>query len=92
VPIVKELQAKKNRPLYVCIRSYQSWLERALEAIGAQPGQSQAVMVRHLTVARMVNQTYPVTAINGRRVEPTAPIVQMDGNHYTETANVEKRM
>jgi hypothetical protein len=90
VPLMQELQARRNRPLYICIRSYQSWLESALEAIGAQPGPSQAVMVRHLTVARPVNQAYSVAAINGKRVEPTAPIVQIDGNHYVEAAKVEK--
>jgi hypothetical protein len=91
-PLVKELQTRRNRPVFICVRSYQSWLETALEAIGAYAGPSQAVMVRHLTVARPVSQKFPVTAINGKRVEPTTSIVQLDGNHYAETANVEKRL
>lgn len=90
VPLLQALLGKGKRPLYICIRSYQSWLESAIEAIGAQPGASQAVMVRHLTVARPVSQAYPVPAINGTRVEPTAPIVQIDGNHFVETAEAER--
>jgi hypothetical protein len=48
-------------------------------------------MVRHLTVARPVNQAYPVPAINGKRVEPTAPIVQIDGHQYVEKSDVDHR-
>jgi hypothetical protein len=90
VPLLQGLPTRGNRPLYICIRSYQSWLESAIEAMGAQPGPSQAVMVRHLTVARPVSQSFTVTAINGKRVEPTAPVVQIDGNHYVETADAER--
>jgi len=91
VSLLQSLAAKGNRPLYICIRSYQSWLESAIQAMGAQAGPSQAVLVRHLTVARTVNQAYPVTAINGKRVEPTAPIAQIDRSHSVETVEVERR-
>lgn len=90
INLLQGLPGRGNRPLYICIRSYQSWLESSIVEMGAQPGPSQAVMVRHLTVAVPANQAYPVPAINGKRVEPTAPIVQIDANHYVETAKAER--
>jgi hypothetical protein len=88
---LRTLPGRGTRPLYICIRSYQSWLEPAIAAMGAKPGPAQAVMVRHLTVARTVNQAYSVPAINGKRVEPTAPIAQIDESGYMESVENEGR-
>lgn len=84
------LPSRRDRPLFVCIRTYQSWLEPALEAMGAQPGPQQAVMVRHLTVTRRVKQPYPLAAINGTRPEPTAPIARLEEPRILELAETEK--
>jgi len=89
--LLHNLPGRGNRPLYICVRSYQSWLESGIEAMGAQPGPGQAVMVRHLTVVRRVNQSYPVHAMNGKRVEPTAPIAQIEDSRLMESSGVEKR-
>ncbi len=75
--LLQVLPGRRERPLYICVRSYQSWLESAVEAMGAQPGPQQAVMVRHLAVARRVNQPLPIPAINGKRVEPYARIEEI---------------
>ena len=78
VHLLQDLPGRRERPLYICVRSYQSWLETSIEAMGAQPGPQQAVMVRHLTVSRRVTQPYPLPAINGTRAEPTAPIARIE--------------
>lgn len=88
--LLRSLPGKSQRPLYICIRSYQSWLEPTLAADGALPIAQQAVMVRHLTVSQRVKQAYPVHAMNGTRAEPTAPIAQIDDSHYLERMDVEK--
>jgi hypothetical protein len=90
VQLLANLPKRGQRPLYICIRSYQSWLESALEASGAQPGPRQAVMVRHLTIAQRVKQTYPLPAINGKHVEPTAPLTRIEKNGLMEFSEVEK--
>jgi hypothetical protein len=36
-------------PVYVCVRSYQPWLETAMKALAFEPWIDQAVMVRHIT-------------------------------------------
>jgi len=90
VHLLAHLPARRNRPLYICVRSYQSWLETAIEAIGAQPGPQQAVMVRHLTVTNRVKQTYPLTAINGTHAEPTAPLAHIEEGRHLELTEIEK--
>ncbi|OGO25820.1 MAG: hypothetical protein A2136_00570 [Chloroflexi bacterium RBG_16_54_11] len=90
--LLRTLPGRRNRPLYICIRSYQSWLESAVEALGAQQGPRQAVMVRHLTIAQRAKQTYPLpAAMNGTHPEPTAPIARIDESQPMEFCEVEKR-
>jgi hypothetical protein len=89
--LLQDLPSRGNRPLYICVRSYQSWLESAIERMGAQPGPQQAVMVRHLALSRRVNQAYPLPAINGTRPEPTAPIARMGESRYVEPVETERR-
>ena len=90
VNLLAHLPTRHNRPLYLCVRSYQSWLEAAIETIGGLPGPQQAVMVRHLTVANRVKQTYPLTAINGTHAEPTAPIAHFEEDRHLELAEIDK--
>jgi hypothetical protein len=91
VNVLRELPGRGSRPLYLCVRSYQSWLESAIEAMGAQPGPVQAVMVRHLTVAQRVNQAYKVPALNGKRTESTAPVAQINESRYQEPTEVDRQ-
>jgi hypothetical protein len=90
VYLLRTLPDRRDRPLYICVRSYQSWLEIAIDAMGAQPGAQQAVMVRHLTVSSRVKQAYPLTAINGTRAEPTAPIARFEESRRLELSEAEK--
>jgi hypothetical protein len=88
--LLQQLPGRHGRPLYICVRSYQSWLEAAIEATGAQPGPQQAVMIRHLSVNLRVKQALPVHAINGTRTEPTAPIAQFEDSRALEYSETEK--
>ena len=63
------LPERRSRPVYLCVRSYQAWLEPALEDLGAQAGERQAVLVKHLT--RLVKGEQPVLA-----KQPSAVSVQ----------------
>lgn len=89
VYLLHDLPDRHDRPLYICVRSYQSWLDSAVEAMGAQPSPQQAVLVRHLAVARRVNQAYSLPAINGKRVEPTAPMAHIEKTIVLESAEAE---
>jgi len=91
VHLLQSLPDRRNRPLFICVRSYQSWLESSIEAMGAPPGPLQAVLVRHLAVARRVNQAYALPSINGKRAEPTAPLVHIEKTFILEPYEMENQ-
>jgi hypothetical protein len=80
VDLLKNLPQRKSRPIYICVRSYQSWLEPALEDLGAEPGPRQAVMVKHLAIAKRVAQSFRLKKIEGGHPEVTAPLVRTESN------------
>jgi hypothetical protein len=50
--LISHLPDRRNRPVYICVRSYQAWIEPVLADLGAKAAERQAVMVKHL--ARLV--------------------------------------
>lgn len=77
VSLINHLPDRRNRPVYVCVRSYQAWLEPVLADLGAQGGDRQAVMVKHL--ARMVKDEQTVPAVpSGVSVQPSR-VSRMEG-------------
>jgi hypothetical protein len=64
---------RRARPLYLCIRSYQSWAGAVLEQLGFQPVCDQAVMMKRL--AALVRQPVPAAlpVLERGSPEPTAP-------------------
>jgi hypothetical protein len=69
--IVANLPDRRNRPVYICVRSYQAWLEPVLADLGARGADRQAVMVKHL--AHLVKEEQPVRATQHAavRVQPS---------------------
>ncbi len=64
--LVCELPDRGNRPVYLCVRSYQAWLEPVLEDLGAKAAPRQAVMVKHLT--RILKDEQAVQAVKSSAV------------------------
>lgn len=68
--LINNLPDRRNRTVYLCVRSYQAWLEPVLADLGAQGADRQAVMVKHL--ARLVKGEKTVPAVpSGARVQPS---------------------
>ena len=68
--LISNLPDRRNRPVYLCVRSYQAWLEPVLADLGAQGADRQAVMVKHL--ARMVKEEQTVPAVpSGVSIQPS---------------------
>jgi len=68
--LINHLPDRRNRPVYVCVRSYQAWLEPVLADLGAKSAPRQAVMVKHL--ARLVKDGLPASAVpTGVSVQPS---------------------
>ena len=84
--LVARLRPRPSRPVYVCLRSYQDWLQRALEDLGAAAGPRQVVMARRtsLPLPAEEGRRVPVPA---RRAEPSTPMqVPEPQTRYTEPA------
>jgi hypothetical protein len=69
--LIAQLAGRRNRAVYLCVRSYQAWLEPVLEDLGATAAARQAVMVKHL--ARLVKGEQPVKVVQpaGVSVQPS---------------------
>lgn len=74
VPLLESLPDRGSRPVYLCVRTYQSWLETALYDADVQPSPLSAVMVKRLVVSHREEQSYTIPALDSTRVEPIARI------------------
>lgn len=63
-----------RRPVYVCVRSYQAWLESVLEDMGGQAGPQQAVLVKHL--AKLQKSEQVVNSMEKVLAKPAAPVAR----------------
>ena len=72
--LVAQLSTQGGRPVYMCVRSYQAWLEPVLEDLGATAGPRQAIMVKHLVrlvkEEQSVRATQPASAIPASQIRP----------------------
>jgi hypothetical protein len=68
--LIASLPDRRNRPVFVCVRSYQAWLEPVLADLGARGADRQAVMVKHL--AHLVKDAQTVSAVpSGVSIQPS---------------------
>jgi hypothetical protein len=72
--LLASLPNRRSRPVYLCVRSYQAWLEAALESLGATPNPRQAMMVKHLAIPQKALRALTIPALEGGHPEVTAPI------------------
>jgi hypothetical protein len=74
VELLTNLPNRHSRPLYLCIRSYQSWLETTVEELGGESSPRQAIMVKHLAIPQKALRTFSLPALEGGRPEVSAPV------------------
>ncbi|MBN2549780.1 MAG: hypothetical protein JXB15_11515 [Anaerolineales bacterium] len=71
--LLGKIPGRLSRPVYICLRSYQSWLESAIEELGAQAGPRQAVMVKHLAIQQKAARPLTLPALEAGHPEATVP-------------------
>lgn len=76
--LLKKIPNILSLPVYVCVRSYQSWLETAIQELAGEAGSMQAVMVKHLAVAQKATKPFAVPALEGKQPEVTAPFARSE--------------
>jgi hypothetical protein len=65
----------REKPIHVCVRSYQAWLESVLEDLGAKAGPRQAVMVKRLAKLQKVEEK--ISAMEKVLAKPAAPVARV---------------
>lgn len=68
-----QLAAEQDAPLFVCVRSYQGWMNAALERMALKRRADQAVMVKRLAAPVRQTSESPLPNLEATRPEPTAP-------------------
>ena len=76
--LLHNLPNRHSRPVYLCVRSYQSWLENSLEDLQAEAGPLQAVMVKHLAVGKKASNSFTLPALEGGQQELTTPFMRSE--------------
>ncbi len=70
--------AEPDRPWYICVRSYQGWLNAALEDLGFEAVCDQAVMVKRLAAAVRRPALAALPRLEATRPEATAPFAKIE--------------
>ena len=76
--LISRLPNRLSLPVYICVRSYQSWLESAIEAIGAEASSRQAVMVRHLTAPQKAERTFAMPVLESGHPDVSVPLARIE--------------
>ena len=78
--LLHKIPNRFSRPVYICVRSYQSWLEPALEELGAETGPRQALMCRHMAIVQKAEIRNATPAPERGHAEVTSPITRVKSN------------
>lgn len=78
VGLLGKIPNQRSRPIYICVRSYQAWLETIIEELGAQAGPSQAVMVKQLAQLQKAGRTFALPSLEGSQPKVSTPIVRSE--------------
>ncbi len=72
--LVNDLPDRANRPVYVVARSYQPWIESALDLLSDGASEEQALMVKYMTLRQQVSENLAYQRLENRATEPGVPI------------------
>jgi len=73
--LLQNLQPLFSRPVYIVVRSYQAWLEYALENLEAEVGPGQAVMVKRMAITQAAVRNMSLSALERGAAKTTSSIV-----------------
>ena len=74
--VIRQNPEAASRPIYCCVRRYQSWVQTALERSGFTLWGSQAVMVKHIVQKATKPLSDLSAALDAQGITPTAPLIR----------------
>lgn len=66
-----------GRPVFLCVRSYQSWLDAAVEEAGFSKSEAQVLLVKHLVLRKSLDRSVVKQMLEGSTMEGSLPITQL---------------
>ncbi|MCB2214315.1 hypothetical protein KQH50_02850 [bacterium] len=83
VQLVRDMQDLGGRPVYLAARSYQPWIENALESLGIERSPEQALVAKYLTVRQPERAELAFQHLRNGNTEPTFPVttIKSDPNN-----------
>lgn len=78
--LASDLPDLNGRPVYIAARSYQPWIDGALESSPVERGPEQALLVRYIAVRQPVSSNLAFTQLENGNAEPTYPVTPITGN------------
>lgn len=78
--LLLHLPDTNGRPIYLTSRSYQPWVESALDAMCADPGPEQALLIHYMALRQRVDADMSFATLENGKPEPTVPFTPIK-NH-----------
>ena len=78
--LVLDLPDLNGRPVYLASRSYQPWIDSALETSSAECGPEQALLVRYIAIRQRVTTSLAFNQLENGNAEPTFPVTPIEKN------------
>ncbi len=66
-----------GRPVYLCVRSYQPWLDTAMEEAGNSKSEAQILLVKHLVLRKSLERSAVQKIFENSNMEGSLPITQI---------------
>jgi len=66
-----------GRPVYLCVRSYQSWLDVAMQEVGFSRSEAQVLLVKHLVLRKSLERNAVKQLFESSTMEGSLPITQI---------------
>lgn len=73
--LMQQVEQQGLGPIYICVRSYQAWIESALEDLPVLASPRQALMVRHLAMTQKVSNSLLVPSFE-KKTNPSVAHVE----------------
>jgi hypothetical protein len=67
--LFKQVEKRTNGSVYICVRSYQAWIESALEELPVLASPRQALLVKHLALLQPVQSPVTVPSFEKSRTK-----------------------
>lgn len=66
-----------GRPVYLCVRSYQPWLDSAMQEVGCSMSEAQVLLVKHLVLRKSLELNAVKQIFESSTMEGSLPITQI---------------